>query len=357
MVFLQHPRERRVAIGTARMAHLALPNSELHLGVEFGRDERLQQLLSAPGTRPAVLYPTEHPDEPARLPESAPNTLVVIDGTWTQARKVLNLNPWLQGLPRIGLRPSRPGNYRIRKEPAEHCLSTIEAVVDVLGKLEGEPERFSPMLAAFERMVDRQLECQETRVGPARRKRRRTKQKRVWTPPQLTPAHLPRVVLVHAEANAPTLIGGLRFDPELVHLCAQRPSTGERFEAVVAPRQPLTEGIPRHLELPAEQLLGGEPVAPMLERWRQFLGPDAILAVWGGFARQLLEAEGEPARPFVDLRLAVARKLSIKVGGVDGAAERLSPRPPEVWASGRGGRRLASLARVFEGLLPKGPAQ
>ena len=35
MVFLQHVRESRVRIGTARMAHLALANSELRVGTSF----------------------------------------------------------------------------------------------------------------------------------------------------------------------------------------------------------------------------------------------------------------------------------------------------------------------------------
>ncbi|MFN7134575.1 MAG: DTW domain-containing protein, partial [Myxococcales bacterium] len=48
VVFLQHPREGKVAIGTARMAHLALPNSELHQGVDFSAHPRLQALAAAP---------------------------------------------------------------------------------------------------------------------------------------------------------------------------------------------------------------------------------------------------------------------------------------------------------------------
>jgi DTW domain-containing protein YfiP len=33
VLLLQHPRERHVPIGTARLAHLCLPGSELSLGV------------------------------------------------------------------------------------------------------------------------------------------------------------------------------------------------------------------------------------------------------------------------------------------------------------------------------------
>ncbi|MBZ0236419.1 MAG: DTW domain-containing protein [Deltaproteobacteria bacterium] len=36
VVILQHPRERDMPIGTARMASLCLPGSELHVGVDWG---------------------------------------------------------------------------------------------------------------------------------------------------------------------------------------------------------------------------------------------------------------------------------------------------------------------------------
>src|ERR1051326_45398 len=46
VVFLQHPRESRVAIGTARMAYLALARSELHRGVGFETHTRVRALAA-----------------------------------------------------------------------------------------------------------------------------------------------------------------------------------------------------------------------------------------------------------------------------------------------------------------------
>jgi hypothetical protein len=45
VVFLQHPRESRVAIGTARIAQLGLTRSELHEGISFTDNARIQELL------------------------------------------------------------------------------------------------------------------------------------------------------------------------------------------------------------------------------------------------------------------------------------------------------------------------
>src|SRR5687768_13261076 len=78
VVFLQHPRERKVAIGTARMAHLSLPNSELHQGVSFEQLEWLHQLANDPASQAAVLFPGPGSQTPAELGFS-PRTLLVLD--------------------------------------------------------------------------------------------------------------------------------------------------------------------------------------------------------------------------------------------------------------------------------------
>jgi DTW domain-containing protein YfiP len=151
VVFLQHPRERRVAIGTARMAHRALPNSELHVGVTFDDHPRLRALVGCRDT--ALLFPGPAAIEADTLTHEPPRTLVVIDGTWRQARKLLHVNPRLAALPRVRVTPVRPGRYRVRREPAPECASTIEAVVEALGAIEGGRVRFLPLLRAFDHMV------------------------------------------------------------------------------------------------------------------------------------------------------------------------------------------------------------
>lgn len=162
VVFLQHPKERRVAIGTARLAHLALPNSELHVGFAFG-DHPVAAKLAAGA---ALLFPGPGALDPAALPAGPPRTLVVIDGTWSQARKLLGANPALAVLPRIGLVPAQPSRYRIRREPAAHCLSTVEAVVETLGRLECDGTRFLPVLRAFEYLVATQIACAAEHAAP-----------------------------------------------------------------------------------------------------------------------------------------------------------------------------------------------
>jgi DTW domain-containing protein YfiP len=158
VVILQHPREARLAICSAWMAHLALPTSELHRGVRFGEHLRVRELAAAAGT--ALLYPGAGAVAASARADDPPSTLFVLDGTWPQSERMLRENPALAALPRLEVpSPGASGYGALRREPAEGCLSTIEAIAAALGALERDPARFQPIGAAFRAMVERQLAC------------------------------------------------------------------------------------------------------------------------------------------------------------------------------------------------------
>ena len=169
VVLLQHPREARLAICSAWLTRLSLENAELHRGVRFEDHPRVREVVATPGT--ALLYPGEG-SVPADQVSPPPPLLVVIDGTWLQADRMLRDNPALAALPRVGLVHDRESGYTgLRREPAEGHLSTIEAVALALGALERDPARFAPMGEAFRRAVRLQLEATRTRRNPRHRER------------------------------------------------------------------------------------------------------------------------------------------------------------------------------------------
>jgi DTW domain-containing protein YfiP len=169
VVLLQHPREARLAICSAWLTKLALENCELHRGVRFEDHPRIREIVATPGA--ALLFPGEG-SVPAGEVRPPPPVLVVIDGTWLQADRMLRDNPSLAALPRIGLVHEHESGYAgLRREPAPGHLSTIEAVALALGALEGDPGRFAPMGEAFRRAVRLQLECTRTRRNPRHRPR------------------------------------------------------------------------------------------------------------------------------------------------------------------------------------------
>jgi len=348
VVFLQHPRESKVPIGTCRMAHLALAGSELHQGVSFEAHARVRALVTAPAGDVAVLYPGGDACDPEVFLARPPRHLIVLDGTWRQVRTRWREEPSLHRLPRIGFMPEAPGNYRIRREPAPHCLATVEAIVETLGRLERAPDRFRPILGAFEQMIGTQLVYRALRPNPPwSRQKRGLRPRRVSAARRTLRARRDDVVAVYAEANAhPLARDGTA--PELVQLVALRPSTGERFTAFAAPRGTLAPSTAHHLEIDVARLHGGEAIADVVARWRAFVGERALLCTWGGYTIDLLRREGDPPRESLDLRDAMTRELNRPAGGMEAAALLVSDGValPQ-WCDGRAGRRIAALAAVI----------
>lgn len=158
VLVLQHPREARLAICSAWLTRVALEGAELRRGVRFDGDERVRAALATPGA--ALLFPGGDAAPVESRAGDPPSVLVVVDGTWHQASRMLRENPAVAALPRLRVEPGRPSGYGdLRREPAEGHLSTIEAVALALGALERDPARFEPMVRAFRRAVELQLAC------------------------------------------------------------------------------------------------------------------------------------------------------------------------------------------------------
>jgi len=348
VVILQHPRESDVPINTARIAELCLSNSTLHVGLDFARDATLQAALSDPDAPPVLLYPSEGAKDLALDAPVGRVTLVVIDGTWWQASKLFKLNPFLQALPRYGLAPSEESRYRIRREPAAHCLSTIEALEAALAVLESQPGGFPELLKPFDAMVETQLDFVAREQRP---RHRRSVEARVR--PLVAPALSERpeaLVIGYGEANAwPYGSPGIHL-PEVVHWAAVRPATGERFEAYVAPSGPLAPSFEAHSLLLAGRIVSGESRADFSRRLGAFMRPDDVLVSWGFYASELLRAEGIALPPRLDLREAAIHALGRRVGQLGDYLAALGTTPSAPWAAGRTGIRLAAMEALAQRL-------
>ncbi len=158
VLVLQHPSEVRHALNTAKLAALGLRNSELRVGEAF---EDLAALIEVPGYRSALLFPGDQAQPLAAYADDQdqrPWLLVVPDGTWRKASKLLHMNPLLAALPRVTLAQVLPSRYRLRKAPADGALSTLEAVVQALNVLEA-PLSYDVLLKPFEALIEGQIEA------------------------------------------------------------------------------------------------------------------------------------------------------------------------------------------------------
>ena len=184
-VILMHEEEaRRQRTGTGRLAAMCLTNSELLVGVDFSRNERVNALIADPAYAPFVLYPG--PDAADfgslggdALPAGRTPLVFVIDGTWRTARTLLNRSPNVRALPRLSFSRGYRSRFSIKRQPMEHCVSTIEAIYHLCNeaeeagreKLGGRGEILMEILG---KIVETQVHYRRT-VGRRREESRRAK--------------------------------------------------------------------------------------------------------------------------------------------------------------------------------------
>lgn len=157
VLILQHPQEPGVELGSAHILETCLAKCTLKVGLSWanlskalGRSVDPKQwavlyrgtgLLKASEPLPdaSALYFVSKKGNPVPAPESQLEGIVVLDGTWSQAKAMWWRNPWLLKLRRVVLVPKSPSLYgKKRKEPQKDCVSTLESVAEVLVAL-GEP--------------------------------------------------------------------------------------------------------------------------------------------------------------------------------------------------------------------------
>lgn len=176
VLILQHPQEPDKDLGSARLAHLALPNSTLKVGLSWpnlrkalGREPQnpgrwavlylgsgIKGQPVAPGAHPRLSFVTKT-GAAAPAPSEKLEGLVILDGTWSQAKTLWWRNAWLLKLKRVVLTPQKASLYReLRKEPRRECLSTIESLAEALTEL-GEPATTEAALKAlFGELLEKQ---------------------------------------------------------------------------------------------------------------------------------------------------------------------------------------------------------
>jgi DTW domain-containing protein YfiP len=193
LLILQHPQEQDRTLGTARLTALHFDDAVLKIGLSW---PSLSKALGRPVDDPsrwAILYlgsakvselETENeivainrkgeiePHQRAILGDI--EGIVLLDGTWSQAKALWWRNAWMLKCQRVILGPKRPSRYgKLRKEPRSDGLSTIEAAAMLLAGLEKRPDIAETLNGSFERLLARYLEVQATmpELAPKPKKR------------------------------------------------------------------------------------------------------------------------------------------------------------------------------------------
>jgi DTW domain-containing protein YfiP len=171
-----HPKEyRKIKNGTGHLTHLSLPNSELHVGINFSEHKRVNELLNDAQNLCYLLYPDQNSIEinSHKLSHEGKNVVIfIIDSTWACAKKMLRESTNISSLQSISFTHTKTSEFAIKEQPAEYCLSTIESTLCVLELMdkngdetieEGGLEEF---LHPFKKMIEFQIEFMDECKNP-----------------------------------------------------------------------------------------------------------------------------------------------------------------------------------------------
>ena len=160
---MQHPSEVKHAKNTVRLMRLVMPDIKVVVGESAEDFNELQQYLSQ-STKPVfIVYPGESSQAVEQSDAQSDCIIILLDGTWRKAYKILQCNPWLLQYPALHLAVSHQSEYIIRKAKRSDSLSTLEATALILTALDQKLD-VSPLFVAFNAMVEHRLNAMPEQV-------------------------------------------------------------------------------------------------------------------------------------------------------------------------------------------------
>lgn len=174
-VLLMHPKEaKRQRTGTGNLAHLCLKNSEIIIGLDYSKNERLKQLLTDSQYYPVMMYPGEEAwtakkEGFAQTLNGRTLLVLILDATWFCSRKMIEHNPFLLELPRVSFYGDYRSIFTFKHEPRPEYISTIESCYYFIKEMQENnltdkninPE---PLMDVFKEMIKFQLRAENERI-------------------------------------------------------------------------------------------------------------------------------------------------------------------------------------------------
>ncbi|XP_069082899.1 tRNA-uridine aminocarboxypropyltransferase 2 [Pleurodeles waltl] len=141
LYIVQHPAEESRVLRTVPLLAACLPQDKckVFIGRRFNeeRNPELASVCRSPGT--LILYPgseADNLDEVASLSSSSSSSIIIIDGTWSQAKDIFYKNVIFRLPKQVQLKTSISSQYVIRTQPTNTCLSTLECAAVALAIME-----------------------------------------------------------------------------------------------------------------------------------------------------------------------------------------------------------------------------
>ncbi len=344
---IQHPREKRHAIGTVRLLNDGLQNIAVHVAGPW--DDGFADLKNQIPPDAGLLFPGPDAKVLAELSEGErPKDLVVLDGTWGHARTLFSESPWMADLQRFVIEPSEPSRYRIRKEPKVEFVSTLEAVVYALNALEPELENLNELVPAFDRMIDKAIASHKD--APRERKKSPTSSKPSVTFPAALLVPRKNLVLVHVDVVSKKA-DGLRREPLV--WSALRLGTGEARRWHMSPQELDDEPyLHEVMGIEGDDIDARITQEEFQSQWLDWLEPDDAVAAWSPWHLSLF-SQGE--RLVADVKGAYCNLVQRKASHLQRIPDEAGLKVAPAVLPGRAGERLAQLEAVVDLIRRKSP--
>ncbi len=168
-VILMHPKEfKKTKNGTGHFTNLSLSNCEMHVGVDFSKNDKVNAIINDTSNACYVIYPSETSINlnTSNIAKVKKNTvLFLIDATWPCSKSMLVQSPNLDILEKVSFTHTKTSAFNFKRQPQEYCLSTMESTLCVLELLNEHQDEtldkrsLENFLLPFEKMVAYQVSC------------------------------------------------------------------------------------------------------------------------------------------------------------------------------------------------------
>jgi hypothetical protein len=185
VLVLQHPQEKKEVLATAAATCAALRQSALVVGLSWPNLARALGRPADAGQWAVVYLGSARPAafglereiivlDRAGMPAADQDAMlrglegvVLLDGSWSEAKTLWWRNPWLLRLRRLVLNPPHPSRFgRVRREPRREALSTLEAAALLLKHLDRGLEIEAALLDRLDRLI---ADARTARAAQARK--------------------------------------------------------------------------------------------------------------------------------------------------------------------------------------------
>lgn len=138
LVLLTHSNEFTRDTNTGKLLTQTLNHCSVYEWQRKSPPQALLDRIASPQVQAFVVYPSQGSITISEITQSTGARIsplfIILDGTWQEARKMMNKSDWLKSLPAVHLNAKQASNYQLRRNQDEGHLCTCEVGSQLLAE-------------------------------------------------------------------------------------------------------------------------------------------------------------------------------------------------------------------------------